>query len=41
MEECKVVDYFNILYIRMLWKDLEFEEGKYVWIYNEWYKWYI
>ena len=25
----------------MLWKDLEPEEGKYAWIYNERYKWYI
>ena len=41
MEECKAADYANILYIRMLWKDLEPEEGKYAWIYNEQYKWYI
>lgn len=41
MEECKAADYSNILYIRMLWKDLEPEEGKYAWIYNERYKWYI
>ena len=41
MEECKAADYSNILYIRMLWKDLEPEEGKYEWIYNERYKWYI
>ena len=38
MEECKAADYANILYIRMLWKDLEPEEGKYAWIYNEQYK---
>ena len=41
MEDCKAADYANILYIRMLWKDLEPEEGKYAWIYNEQYKWYI
>ena len=41
MEECKAADYSNILYIRMLWKDLEPEGGKYAWIYNERYKWYI
>ena len=41
MEECKAADCANILYIRMLWKDLEPEEGKYAWIYNEQYKWYI
>ena len=27
MEECKAADYSNILYIRMLWKDLEPEEA--------------
>ena len=41
MEECNAAEYSNILYIRMLWRDIEPEEGKYAWIYNEKYKWYI
>lgn len=41
MEETGAPSYSNILYIRILWKDLEPEEGKYAWEYNEKYKWYI
>lgn len=41
MEDCHAADYANILYIRVLWSDLEPEEGKYAWIYNPEYKWYI
>lgn len=41
MEEFNAPKYSNILYIRILWADLEPEEGKYAWIYNEKYKWYI
>lgn len=41
MEDVDAAKYSNILYIRMLWKDLEPEEGRYAWIYNEKYKWYI
>ena len=41
MEEADASKYANILYIRILWKDLEPEEGKYAWLYDETYKWYI
>lgn len=41
MEECNAMSYSNILYIRVLWKDLEPEENKYAWLYNEKYRWYI
>lgn len=41
MEDANAAAYANILYIRMLWKDLEPEEGKYAWKYDKTYQWYI
>lgn len=41
MEEVDAPKYSNILYVRVLWKDLEPEEGKYAWKYDDAYKWYV
>ncbi len=41
MEKVNAPAYSNILYIRMKWKLLEPEEGKYAWIHDEKYKEYI
>lgn len=41
MEDANAAAYSNILYVRIMWKDIEPEEGKYAWIYDKKYKWYI
>lgn len=41
IEECKAYNYANILYIRILWRDIEPQEGRYAWLYDEGFKMYI
>lgn len=41
MDEVNAASYANILYIRVLWKVMEPEEGKYAWKFNKEYKEYI
>ncbi|SKB80510.1 Beta-galactosidase [Salegentibacter holothuriorum] len=41
MDEVDAANYANILYIRVLWKVMEPEEGKYAWEFNKEYQEYI
>ncbi|EAX92796.1 hypothetical protein TVAG_011480 [Trichomonas vaginalis G3] len=41
IEGCGAQTYNNILYIRLLWGDMEPEEGKYAWLYDDGFKMYI